>query len=111
MKMRSKGMRLRLTRRGRCAVTGLVAFAIVGAFFGSLALTDKAATAVSDADPSEFQYVTVSAGQSLWSIAETMAPGSDTRDVVAEVVALNALATAVVEPGQRLAVPLRYSDS
>ncbi|WKK71056.1 LysM peptidoglycan-binding domain-containing protein [Rathayibacter oskolensis] len=66
--------------------------------------------AVASADQSgvEFQYVTVRAGESLWSLAEELAPESDPRDVVDDILSLNQLPSAGIEPGQRLAVPSQY---
>lgn len=50
--------------------------------------------------------VTVAEGQSLWTVAAAVSPvGRDVRDVVAEIVTLNGLEDAVVEPGQELLVP------
>ena len=49
--------------------------------------------------------MTVQSGQSLWSIAEKVAPSADPRDVIADIVSLNQLQSAVVTPGQRIAIP------
>lgn len=51
------------------------------------------------------QYVTVEAGDSLWSLAEIHAGDSDPRDWIAEVVVLNALQNAELTPGQQIALP------
>ena len=56
-----------------------------------------------------FHYVTVQSGDSLWSVAERIAPNADPRDVIADVVSLNGLESAVVSPGQQLAVPTKYA--
>jgi Tfp pilus assembly protein FimV len=56
----------------------------------------------------EFLTVTVMPGQSLWSIAEDLAPAADPRDVVAAIVRLNTLADGAVSAGQMLAVPPEY---
>jgi hypothetical protein len=58
----------------------------------------------------EFDYLTINAGESLWQIAERIAPASDPRDVIADIVALNQLPTSSVEPGQRIAIPTAYSS-
>ena len=47
-------------------------------------------------------------GQSLWQIAEAVAPEADPRDVVAEIELLNGIAGAI-QPGERLAIPAHYS--
>jgi hypothetical protein len=100
-------MRLRLTRRGRVVLTSLAAIPlVVGALF--FALNGGGAAAIGDQAHVHFQYVTVEPGQSLWSIAETVAPNADPRDVIADVVSLNQLESAVVSPGQRIAIPSQY---
>ncbi|ALS58217.1 LysM peptidoglycan-binding domain-containing protein [Rathayibacter toxicus] len=101
------GSSLRLTRRGRAVLTAFCALPIVaGAFvFG---LNGEGAVASSDLVGVDFRYITVHAGQSLWTLAEELAPQSDPRDVVDAIVALNQLPGAGLEPGQRLAIPARY---
>lgn len=100
-------VRLRLTRRGRAVVTALVALPIV---VGALvfALNGGVAAATGEQTHATFQYVTVQSGDSLWSVAERLAPKADPRDVIADLVTLNGLESAVVTPGQRLAVPAQY---
>lgn len=101
-------MRLKLTRRGRAVLTTLAAVPLIaGALF--LALNGGGAVASGDQARVQFQYVTVESGQSLWSIAEKVAPSADPRDVITEIVSLNQLDSAVVSPGQRLAIPSEYA--
>jgi nucleoid-associated protein YgaU len=69
------------------------------------ALSGQPATATSTAGKTDFTYVTVLAGQSLWQIASKVAPDQDPRDFIAEVVSLNGLTSAEVTPGQRIALP------
>jgi tellurium resistance protein TerD len=52
------------------------------------------------------EYVTIQPGQSLWQLAVSLAPASDPRDVIAEIVSLNQLSTDSVQAGQRLALPV-----
>jgi hypothetical protein len=54
--------------------------------------------------PAELQYLTVSSGDSLWSLAQEHAAG-DPRDWIAQVVTLNALYSSELTPGQRIALP------
>ncbi|MBX3091571.1 MAG: LysM peptidoglycan-binding domain-containing protein [Cryobacterium sp.] len=99
--------RLRLTRRGRAVLSVLVAgFVLVLAL--ALSLNGGMATATSELSSGSFHYVTVEAGQSLWQLAETIAPGADPRDVISDIVHLNQLQSSVVHPGERLAIPLQY---
>jgi LysM repeat protein len=49
--------------------------------------------------------VTVSPGQSLWSVAENADPAADTRVVIQQILELNGLTSDTVYAGQRLWVP------
>ncbi|WP_254431281.1 LysM peptidoglycan-binding domain-containing protein [Agromyces sp. Marseille-P2726] len=99
--------RLRLTRRGRIVFTALAALPLVTwALVGVLGSAGAAADADGGGASTRFQYVTVHQGESLWGIAESIAPEADPRVVVDEIIRLNGLADAVLEPGQRLALPL-----
>jgi LysM repeat protein len=101
--------RLRLTRRGRVVLTTLAALPLV---LGSVVLAvnggGAAAEGTSAAGATTFEYVTVDSGQSLWELAQSIAPKQDPRDVVADIVNLNQLQSEAVQPGQRLALPASY---
>jgi hypothetical protein len=100
---------LRLTRRGRIVFTTLAAVPLV---LGSIAVAVNggvaAAEGTANAGAVAFEYVTVDAGQSLWELAQSIAPKQDPRDVIADIVNLNQLASEAVQPGQRLALPAGY---
>lgn len=99
--------RLRLTRRGRVVLTALAALPIVaGILVGSLSSGGAVAGIDDGSAPVAFETVVVGAGDSLWGIAERIAPSEDPRDVILEIMRLNGLADAVVQPGQRLALPV-----
>lgn len=51
----------------------------------------------------------VAPGETLWAIASEVAPTSDPRDVVDAIKRLNALDSAQLVAGQRLAIPAQYS--
>lgn len=99
--------RLRLTRRGRVVVTTLVAVPLVAAaaFFG---LSAQGALASGTTSTTHFHYVTIQPGQSLWQVAQTVAPSADPRDVITAIVSLNQLQSVDVTPGQRIAIPDDY---
>ncbi len=104
--------RLRLTARGRRALAAVVALPIVVAVSmaiigGGSALASRDAGAAAGT----FATVTVSPGESLWSIAQEVAPAADPRDVVDAIVRLNALDGATVAAGQRLSIPAQYSSA
>lgn len=98
--------RLRITKRGRRVLVGLVAIPlVVAAFIG--ALNSGGAAATDSVASNDFSYVTIAQGQSLWDLAEEIAPNADARDVVAEIVALNSL-EGEIQPGQKIALPQGY---
>jgi len=98
--------RLRLTRRGRVVFTALAALPLIAwALVAVLGSGGAAADAGSQA-PASFEYVTIGQGDSLWALAESIAPDGDPRVLVDEIIRLNGLDDAVVEPGQRLALPV-----
>lgn len=100
---------LRLTRRGRLVLTTLVALPLVAAT-GAFALTGGVAVASNSSSSTTFEYVQVASGQSLWQLAESIAPGADPRDVVSDLLHFNQLGSADVHPGQQLALPAKYSN-
>jgi len=105
-------VRLRLTRRGRAVIAVLVSLPLV-IWLISASLNGGGATATSESGASAgavVTTVTVEAGQSLWEVAQVIAPNASTADVVADVMAINALESASVQPGQQLIVPERYLD-
>jgi LysM domain len=92
---------LRLTRRGRlvtAAATLLIAvLTLVGVVSRAGALRETAPVPASA--PAQ---VVVAPGETLWSIAERVAPDRDPRTVVAGIQRLNDLPTAAVRAGQTL---------
>ncbi|QLL25252.1 LysM peptidoglycan-binding domain-containing protein [Actinobacteria bacterium IMCC26103] len=97
---------LRLNRRGRLARTLLVlSLAVVlASVFG---LKAGAGTPDHVGAPTSFIQVTVAPGDTLWSLATRMADGGDVRSLVDEIASVNSLATAEVQAGQKLRIPLR----
>ena len=98
--------RLRLTKRGRVVFTSLAAVPVVAGVM-LLALNGGGATATSSSG-ADLDEVTVKAGQSLWSIAEDIAPAADPRDVISDILSVNQLESGSVQAGQRLMLPAGY---
>jgi LysM repeat protein len=108
--MPARTARVHLTRRGRAVLTALAAIPlIVGATV--FAFNGGAAIASGEAVSASFSHVTVAAGESLWEIAETVAPAADPRDVVSAIIDLNQLPSSLVVPGQSLAIPAEYAPT
>ena len=102
--------RLRLTTRGRRVLAGLASVPAVAALGVAIDSGGGAlATAENGASADAFETVTVLPGDSLWSIARDVAPAADPRDVVDDIMNLNALSSAVLDAGQSLAIPVEYS--
>ena len=109
-----------LTRRGRLARTLLVLSLsiVLGAGFamkagagdagasGSDALSAAKINGSSDAAKT-YIVVTVSAGETLWSLASAMADGGDVQTLVADIASANSLSGVDVEAGQKLRIPIK----
>jgi LysM domain len=91
---------LRLTRRGQAAamLAGIVGGCIVG-----IAAWMSAPEVAPAGRPSPSAMV-VREGDTLWSIASRVAPGSDPRQEVAHLLRVNGLTDVTVLPGQTLRV-------
>jgi hypothetical protein len=105
-----RGRRMRLTRRGRHAVTGFAAaviLAVVTAFWVAAATGAQAANhgVAPGAVYKSMRPVVVQPGQTLWSIALRADPAADPRVVISRIMELNAMSSDMVVPGERLWVP------
>lgn len=95
---------LRLTRRGRRVVVGLGLGVVVAlsAAVGSVALGPSDGPALELAGRST---VVVHSGDTLWSIAQSLAPDADPREVVDALQEVNGLTDSSLVPGQVLQLP------
>ena len=90
---------------GWTLILSIAAALLVG--FGKQGQTAQAVgSEVSASQTTEFQYVTIMSGDSLWGIAEQYAPERDPRDFIEDIMALNNLSDSVVDAGMRLALPI-----
>lgn len=80
------------------------------ALLGLFVLDGGGAAATSHAGDVHFQHVTVSSGETMWQIAEDVAPNADPRDVIVDIQKLNDLSTSELQPGQQLAIPQKYTQ-
>lgn len=100
--------RLRLTARGRRVLLALAALPLaVG--LALAALSGGSAFAGGDESAVSFETITVMPGDTLWSIAEDIAPDADPRDVVHALQTLNLLDGGVLLAGDELAIPAAYA--
>jgi LysM repeat protein len=95
-----------MTKRGRGVLLTVLATPLVIAalVFG---LNAGGATATSSSTP--LAKVTVVSGETLWGVAHQIAPNADPRDVVADIMSVNRLSSADIQPGEQLAIPAQYS--
>ena len=100
--------RLRLTARGRLVFGTLASIAVVAAAM-FLGVGSDGAQATLDPGATTFEYVSIEPGQSLWQLAEQVAPQADPREVIDEILSLNNLSSGDVQPGQHLAIPPQYA--
>ena len=97
-----------LNRRGRLART-LVVLSLAVVLLAGFAFKAGAGDVVSSSGLSEsstYVVLTVGSGDSIWSIARTVADGRDVRSVVDEIVTANSLLNGDVVAGQKIRVPL-----
>ena len=95
---------VRLTRRGRLLVVLLLAGLLLAAF--SLGRAGSSLASTTAARPAPVSSTTVHRGETLWAVAQRIAPGSDPRPVIAQLRRLNHLDSAALQVGQQLVVPV-----
>lgn len=106
----SAATRLRLTTRGRRTLVALAALPLA-AGIGFAAISGGSALASGDTSGAvSFETVTVLPGDTLWAIAEAVAPAADPRAVISDIETLNALGGGSLQVGQQLAIPAQYAD-
>ncbi|MGV8896698.1 MAG: LysM peptidoglycan-binding domain-containing protein [Rhodoglobus sp.] len=101
--------RLRMTQRGRSVLTAIVATPLVIVAM-MIALNGGQATASLEGSDVDFQYVTVTSGETLWHLAGELSPTADPRDVIDQIIRLNQLTSSDVFAGQELAIPVQYAQ-
>ena len=94
---------LRLTRRGRLLVLAVLVAVLFGAF--SLGRSATQASSVAGDGAPAAQLTVVQPGESLWSVAQRIAPEHDPREVIAQIRRLNDLETSRLQVGQHLLLP------
>jgi hypothetical protein len=100
--------RLRLTARGRAVLTTVIV-APLAAIALVVALNGGGASASLEGGQQPFEYVTVQSGDTLWQLAQQVAPQVDPREVIEQFVQFNQLSSPDVYAGQELAIPAQYT--
>jgi hypothetical protein len=90
-------------RRGRARLAVVFTVTLAGAAWAGPAL--RALGGGAGPRPVDRGTYVVQAGDTLWSIAERLAPGEDPRPYVDALTAVNGLETVAIVPGQAILVP------
>jgi hypothetical protein len=97
---------MHLNRRGRLART-LVVLSLAIVLLATFGFSAGAGNSDQMSPTSDhFITVIVGPGESLWSLAGQIAVDGDKRSLVDEIISINSLATADVQVGQELRIPL-----
>jgi hypothetical protein len=99
---------LRITARGRAVLLSLLALLLVAAAL-TFGIGAGAANGTSSSTP--LSSVTVVGGETLWGLAHEIAPNADPEDVIANIMAVNQLGSADIQPGQKLEIPAQYAHT
>ena len=94
--------RTRITRRGRLLLVALGSLLLLAAI--SAGRTGSQAATYVENGPT-VQQATVQPGETLWAVAQRIAPKNDPRDVVAQIRRINHLSTSSLQAGQQLLLP------
>ena len=92
-----------LTARGR-VVLGLML--TLAALFAWVLVGSGTAGASTESNGAVTSVVVVQPGENLWSIAQSVNPGEDPRNLVIQIREINGLGSQHVFPGQSLIVPI-----
>ena len=95
--------RTRLTRRGRLVLLVLAVGLLLAAI--SLGRAGSQAATATETGPA-LQQTTVQQGETLWSVAQRIAPDNDPREVVAQIRRINHLESSSLRVGQQLLLPV-----
>jgi hypothetical protein len=100
---RTRPTRTRLTRRGRLVLLGLCALILLAVI--SVGRAGSQAATATETGPT-LQQTTVQQGETLWAVAQRIAPQNDPREVVAQIRRINHLQTSSLRVGQQLLLPV-----
>jgi LysM domain len=98
---------VRLTRRGRIVVICVAALVLLVGFWVGARHGARATSGGGQGPAVAPESVVVGPHDTLWGIAVRARPGVDPRITVQRMIDLNALPSAVVNPGQRVYIPSR----
>lgn len=94
---------VRLTPRGRALALGLGVLVLL--LLISLGRAGSQAATATGTGP-QLRPTTVQPGETLWSVAQRIAPGRDPREMVAQIRRVNHLPSSGLRVGQQLMLPV-----
>ncbi len=103
----SRSGSLRLTRRGRVVLVCVMMAVILAGLWTGARHGARATSGGGRPSATALESVVVGSHDTLWDIAVRARPGVDPRITVQRMIDLNALSTAIVNPGQRVLLPSR----
>jgi Tfp pilus assembly protein FimV len=95
--------RTRITRRGRLVLLVLSALILLAVI--SVGRAGSQAATATETGPA-LQQTTVQPGETLWAVAQRIAPDNDPRQVVAQIRRINHLPSSSLRAGQQLLLPV-----
>jgi LysM repeat protein len=98
-------MKARQAKRLARTVSTISLLVVIGAGFSSISSASD--TSVATENPSNYQQITVTPGESLWSIAAMVAAPGQINAVVADIVEVNKLGSADLLAGMKILVPVK----
>jgi LysM repeat protein len=98
-------MKARQATRLARTVSTLSLLVVIGAGFSTISSASDNSIAATKA--SNYQQITVTPGESLWSIAALVAKPGQINAVVADIVAVNKLTSADLQAGIKILVPVK----
>ncbi len=102
----SSAQALQLTARGRLVAFLASLLTLAAVVVGAGQMVEAAAGSSAGPASGEPVAVVVGGGDTLWGIAQDIAPDQDPRSVVQQIRSLNDLGTRSIVPGQSILVPI-----
>jgi len=99
------GRTFRLSRGARLVRTAMLLALLISGITQVAGFIGSASASNTWFKPAPVTYVSVHAGDTLWSMAEEYAPNADPRDWIDQVTTLNNLGGAGLLAGERIAIP------
>jgi cell division protein YceG involved in septum cleavage len=98
-------MKARQAKRLARTALSISLLVVVGA--GLSTISSASSTSVASKNPSKYQQITITPGESLWSIAAMVASPGQINAVVADIVEVNKLGSADLLAGMKILIPTK----